>query len=181
MIVPKIEFANDISKLPDNEGGASWRYRIKFKNTGSRALVDVQVIARLSIKGLTHPKNWTNITLPVNWSGESKVEVPRLSKKNNRIIRLFISHSHVLRKSPTFPPEIRNKANNEQLLLEDIYLLGADTKLVIWVFGYDEFSGSRKLFRSPDYFLANIKEGHFNDLDVVPEHQQLFSSHPSQH
>jgi hypothetical protein len=45
--------------------------------------------------------------------------------------------------------------------------LGSSSKLVIWVFGYDEFSGSRKLFKSYDYQSIDIKQGRFGRLEVT--------------
>jgi hypothetical protein len=166
-IVPKISFAKDISKLPSDDDPSEWRYRIKFANVGRRALVDIQVLARFSIKGLTAPGNWVTFNIPLEWNGDTKAEMPRLTKKNNRVLRLFVSHTLDLKRSTLYPTNIRDKAIAVTLTLEDLFSLGTESSLIIWVFGYDEFSGSRKLFRSQDYQITDIKEGRFKQLEVV--------------
>jgi len=172
-IVPKIEFAKDISKLPTDDDSSGSRYRIKFANVGKRALVDIQVLARFSIKGLTRPGNWVTINIPLEWNGDTKAEMPRLTKKNNRVLRLFISHALDLKRSTLYSQEIHDKANAETLTLEDLFSLGTESSLIIWVFGYDEFSGSRKLFRSQDYKITDIKEGRFKQLEVISDEMPI--------
>jgi hypothetical protein len=166
-IVPKLEFSKDISKFPADDDSSGYSYRIKFLNTGNRSLVDLQVVARLSIKGLTIPRNWFTIKIPLEWNGDLKAEFPKLSPKTNRIVRLFISHAASLKVSSHIPEHIRDKARLGKLTLEDLMALGSSSKLVIWVFGYDEFSGSRKLFKSYDYQSIDIKQGRFGRLEVT--------------
>ena len=69
-----------------------------------------------------------------------------------------------------YPEEVRQKFQEKSLLLEDVLLLGHDTKLRVVVFGYDSFSGARRIFESRLYGLNDIKEGRFKGLQIVVEH-----------
>jgi hypothetical protein len=166
-IIPKIEFSKDISKLKTEDDGSGYMYRIKFINVGRRGLIDMQVVARLLIKGLSIPRNWVTIKIPLEWNGSYKTEIPKLSAKSNRIIRLFLSSSPDLQMNSYIPEVIRDKARLGKLTLEELLSLGSRAKLTIWVFGYDEFSGARKLFKSYEYQAEDIKDGRFGRLEVV--------------
>ena len=168
-IIPKIRFSEHISKLLSTDEKAGWKYRFKFVNCGRRALLDVQVVARLSIKGLHSPDSWTTITIPLELSHDKKYEIPRVPRNANRVLRLFVNQVVDLKQSALFPNDLREKAKNDVLCLEELLALGTESKLLIYVSGYDAFSGARKMFASKGYTVADIREGQFKGLQVLVE------------
>jgi len=66
-----------------------------------------------------------------------------------------------------YPEEVRRKFEEKSLLLEDVLSLGHDTKLRVVVFGFDSFSGARRIFESKLYAVDDIKEGHFKGLQIL--------------
>ena len=61
-----------------------------------------------------------------------------------------------------FPKIIRDKAKEKSILLEDLLGLGAAANVQIHTFGYDNFSGARKLFISKKYKIKDITMGAFD-------------------
>lgn len=176
-IVPRIEFCSSIGKLPaqKNEHDRSgFRYRVKLRNGGRRGIIDVDLVVTLRIEGLGKSKNIQVVPIPWNSAGEKRINVLRLIPakrgiKAARVFRLYINCVDQFRTSEIYSEAFRRKANEKTLMLEDILSLGARAWLQIAAFGYDEFSGARKLFMSKSYFLADVREGLFEvaGLDVV--------------
>jgi hypothetical protein len=165
-IIPKVEFSSGISSVPRRSDSLRRSYRIKFANTGKRAMVGVEAFARLRIKW-DSSGNWTGYYLPFNSDGDRKYDVPRLERGANRILHLWINQVRAFRTANRFPMEIRAKAKQKQLTLEDLLSLGVTATVQMFVSGYDEFSGARKVFASPVYALTDIRCGRFRGLSVV--------------
>ena len=68
-----------------------------------------------------------------------------------------------------FPQHIKQAATDGILTLENLLGLGTDAFLHLYVTGYDEFSGARKIYRSKPYRLADIRKGKFAELAVVED------------
>jgi len=168
-LVPRIKFSEFISKLPLTENPSKFKYRFKFENVGPRALIDAQIQARLSIKGLQFENSWTVFKLTFNSSGEKKAEIPLISSKHNRVLRFYINSVQGIKESKLLPEEIRLKASNGSILLEDLLILGSSASMTGYVFGYDTFSGARKLFISKKYRINDIRIGRFKEMDIVPK------------
>lgn len=68
ILVPKIEFSDQISKLKCNENNSGFKYRFKFENAGKRDIIDVQILIRLRIEGLRkeNPRNWEVVYTPTS-------------------------------------------------------------------------------------------------------------------
>ena len=169
VIVPKIQFSPFISKLPttvpdsDNSG---FRYRFKMRNGGRRGIIDVELNATLRIEGLTKRKNFELIGIPLTTDGERRARINRLPRvrpgvKAARVYRLYINSVEELSNRSIYPEHIRRKAEERALTLEDLLVLGDEAYLQIAAFGYDEFSGARKLFLSKYYMLSHVKTGEF--------------------
>lgn len=168
-VVPKIVFADSISKSKIDEAPeANTKYRFKFYNRGRRSLIDIKITARIRIKGLKDPKTWTATKLALDWSGDKSYEVPLMRPNSNLIYRFFINNVKEFKNSTIYPKQINEIAIKNELLIEDLLRLGDKAMLSIAVMGYDEFSGSRKVFISKPYHLKDIVEGKFNKMKVVP-------------
>jgi len=169
VVVPQISFSPQISKTcahktPCDQSG--YKYRVKLENSGRRAAIDVEIAARLRVKGMGAfaKTNWLIVNIPLSTHGNS-YRIPRIlpvkeSLARRHTLRLLINEAEEFR-SPTYPEAIRKKAEERTLLLEDLLTLGSAATLQIVVFAYDEFSGARKLFVSKEYTCSDIKEGPF--------------------
>lgn len=170
-IVPHIHFSKHIAKDKTDETQSGWRYRIKMENAGTRDVVDVELFARLRIRGLKpkFPINWEVLYPKLAYGRIPKLEASR--RTGRRIaVRIRVcdidEFSHNL-----LPAEIRDKVCCGTAILEDLMSLGSDSTLQVFAFGYDAFSGTRKVFESPLYRLTDIRRGvfHRKSLNVIPK------------
>lgn len=169
LIVPNLRFSQDISKtttakIKDDKSG--YKYRVKIENSGKRTIIDVELLARLRIKGISKYKtNWHIINIPLSSEGKG-YKIPRLLPIKKKLarrhtIRLLINNVNEFKTSLSYPKDFREKAKKEILCLEDLLELGSKASLQIVAFGYDEFSGTKKLFIG-EYNRDSIKEGRFD-------------------
>ena len=156
VIVPKISFSEKISKIPQEANAGHYVYRIKYRNSGSRNIVDVNVIIRLSIKGLFKNRKGTWKIIHLETESESKFKpILKPKKKGGNLIVLDINNTPFF--SETIVPEnIREKHKDKTLTLEDVFEISDRVKLEIVIMGYDEFSGARKVFTSKEYTTSDI-------------------------
>ncbi len=137
-------------------------------NTGRRGVIDVEVIAQLNVKGLHHnrPEIWEIAYLHLDGS-----RFPLLSPQKGRMIFLEAE------KTPRFALSAYGDGVRERLAegaceLIDLLSLGSDAWIRVFVFGYDELSGARKMFASRHYRRENVLDGTFDDaMNIVPERQ----------
>jgi hypothetical protein len=166
VIVPRIQFSNKISKRKSKDH-AGYDYRVKILNSGSRDIVGVECIARLIIdwegKG-----NWKAFYIPMNPAGERKTELPKIKKNGNRVLLLYVSLINSIRNRGVVPDYIKSAAEEGTLGLEELFSLGTLSKLKVYISGYDEFSGARKVFESKFYSYKDIVDGTFDKLEVIP-------------
>jgi hypothetical protein len=91
-IVPSLEFFPEIYKSKTDENQSGYKYRVRFRNNGSREIIDLELFAKLRIKGLSpsSPTTWRAIYIPIDDS-----RIPRLKSQkgtNKRIaVQLLIS------------------------------------------------------------------------------------------
>jgi len=178
-LVPSIDFSHSISKRPrvkTKRDAAPFGYWVKMENRGRRSVIDLELIVRLRINWPSDylPNTWTTFNVPLSESGGDTYRIPRIlpvskGKHVRHNIRLFVNDLNEFRDKPFYPRHIKLKAKKRALLLEDIMSLGPTPTLQVLAFGYDEFSGARKLFMSNLYTLDDIKEGLFcsDSLEVV--------------
>lgn len=165
LIVPRIKFSNDISKLETEHSSTGYHYRVKIENTGRRGIIDLEIFIIYRVKGLS-------IRVPGNWyivyMEPSSRRIPKLGKGMNRLISFYPENTEDFKKS-YYPVDIQKAANDKTLTLEQLMKIGEKSKIMIVVFGYDELSGSRKVFESKLYKKEDIKFGFFekNGMSVV--------------
>lgn len=180
--IPKIRFSEQLSKVrikKTREDRSGYRFRVKIENAGRRRIIDIELTARLSVKGLRTKSIWNTLYIPLSPNGDSSYRIPMLLPAIRRvsgrrkIIFLYPNSTDILRDWSIFPEEMREKARNKELLLEDLLKLGTEAKLEIHAYCYDSFSGTRKLFISEPYTVdvnGKIPEGQFDStsLAVIP-------------
>lgn len=164
-IVPCVEFSSAISATPRRSNPDKKTFRFKLQNTGRRAVIGSEVFARLRIKW-PDGNNWTGYYIPLGREGERKYELPRLERSRNRTLTLWINRTESFRSRGRFPDDFRAKAETRELTLADVLSQGTAANLQIFLSGYDEFSGARKIFMSKQYTLKDVLEGRFRGLSV---------------
>jgi len=173
-IAPVMRFSSAISKTPATDIKSGFRYRFKVENAGSRTIVDVEFFAQLRIRGLRsgYAKIWQVLFVPLEYHRIPRMRPARKFKVRD-MIRLHIEELDQL-KSPLYSEEIQRKHDEGVLLLEDLLELGQDATLQVIAFGYDDFSGSRKVFESKFYRRSDITLGTFdpNSVEVLVVEQE---------
>ncbi len=179
IFVPDIRFSSSINKRerePTRDDASKFGYRVKLENHGRRSVIDVEVTARLRINYPPDvlPNTWNLINIPLEKAGEYRYHITRLSRTRTgepltHTLRLLINEISDFRDISAYPASIRARAKKKTLLLEDILSLGPDASLQVTAFGYDEFSGARKLFVSKHYTAADIKDGTFEQQGLEIE------------
>lgn len=170
-IKPSVHFSPSINKrphVPTPQDKSSYGYWIKIENGGRRSVIDVEIMVRLRINWPSDYMSnvWDTIYVPLSERGEIVYRFPIIypvkSKNGHRpSLRLHINNIDRFREKPYYPKEMKYKASRRKLLLEDILNLGPNPTLEIVAFGFDEFSGARKVFLSTRYTVDDIKEGVF--------------------
>jgi hypothetical protein len=174
---PSLRFSPSINKnsrnpTPGNK--TKYIYRIRLENIGCRNIIDLEIMARLRLKGMeSYPKDLSQIVyIPLGSNGETVHKIPYIlpAKKNGSkpILILHVEIQEEFKNPNNYPKNIVNKAKIKTLLLEDVLRLGKNSYLQVIGFGYDEFSGSRKIFKSRKYTLKDVQYGGFaqNEKDV---------------
>lgn len=150
---------------------SKYKYRLKMLNSGRRKIIDMEVKAILRIKGIgTTSNNMVSYTIALDFDGDKSSKSPIFKSKRNKILQLYLNSSISLQKSEFLPKDICQKAIHSELTLEDVLSLGTKSWLTVYAFGYDGYSGSRKLFDSKEYTLNDIKYGLYmkgNNLNTV--------------
>ena len=157
-IVPRISFSAHIRKTETEDTKSRSEYRIKVKNVGKRTMIDIELIARYRVKGV-------NPSRSSNWKWENlKIDsdrIPMLQPKTNRIFRIYPEQTETFKYAP-YPENIRVKAHECTLTLEDLLGLDETSGIQMYIFGFDNFSGARKLFISQSYDINSIKSDLFD-------------------
>ncbi len=165
VMTPHIEFSSKIIRV--NINGAL-RYRIKFKNSGRRNIIDVSMDIRMYVKGFY--KEYLN---------DQKVIMLKLGISHWPILNaqqmkmtIIVSPNKDRLQSDIFPQDIPSqigdKIQENCLGLEDLLQLSAESKFQVVAFAYDSFSGTRKAFASKEYKMGDIVNGNFcsNSLEI---------------
>lgn len=193
VLSPKVAFPEGILKImhqPTAEDAAEWKYRIKIANVRRRNIVDVELIARLTILGRLPrlPNNSTIVYIPV---GGYHGRVPRLTNKQGSLFSLEVAELDRL-PGLEWPEDIMAKFRSRSLTVEDLLSLGTGANLQLFVSGYDAWSGTRRMFESKPYTSSDIKRGRFGknaSVRIIPRaesHAELaeaseFVNSPSSH
>jgi hypothetical protein len=156
-IVPDIKFTDEISKIEDDKRASGNQYRFMFKNTGSRAAIDIELAAILRLKGLieSRPDSWISFNVSLD---DTRIPEITPAKKGGRGILVSFQTEQFCELQ--LSKYITNC--DPAMSLEDIMSLGDEVELNVVAFCYDSFSGTRKVFHSGTYNKDQIVEGKFD-------------------
>lgn len=167
--VPKIEFSDKISILPNSLHEKAIKYRVKIQNVGNRKVIDAEFRIKLRIKALMNdmPYNWQVFNI------KTKDPTPFINVSNQKdkntfggmILYFEVNHDDQFLNT-LLPQEINDKAKSKTLTIEDVLKLPYEKELNVIVYGYDEFSGTRKMFVSKNYKEQDIQLGIFQNHNL---------------
>lgn len=177
VLTPKIRFSGSISKIPTIENPSGYKYRFKFENIGRRNMIDIEVVVRVRIKGLRKevPGNWEVIYIPISSLAYHKLAivrpVNRLGIRNVRPVFEIKAFDCDYFQKPVFDKTTQDLAADHKLTLDHVLGIGKMANLQILLFAYDEYSGARKFFESPEFSAQNITPGYFdlNGVNVIAD------------
>jgi uncharacterized protein (DUF58 family) len=167
LLAPRVDFSVYISKRSAENSPNKLQYRFKIRNAHRRNIIDLEIFATIKIKGLRAKHTWTSFSIPISGI-EGGYHIPRLHHYKKRgsglTYDLDIMDMHKTDTS-LFPAPIPMKFDDGSLEIED--LLSAKERehsyIQVAIFGYDELSGTRKLFIT-NYFYHDIRDGTFDEI-----------------
>lgn len=150
---PKIVFADKLLcvRLTANTG-SSERYLIAFENIKRRAVIDLEIKAYINVRldEMNIPSDGRNLYVNL-----SVTNIPRLGGKMSTGVTL-----HPEKTEEMISGSLSGYFNNaEDITLENIMSIPGFEGLYIVVYGYDDFSGARKLFKSKAYDSGDLTSG----------------------
>jgi len=130
--------------------------RVKTVNLGRRDAVDLLIRAQLrvphAVDNIGSPMSIIDVPTSTDW-------LPRLQHGSLRYVRLCfeqVPDAELRRVSAVSGAEIRTGCTLAEFLRDR-----PDAAIRIYLFAYDQFSGARKMFVSPDYDASTMVEGTF--------------------
>jgi hypothetical protein len=164
LLVPSIRFEDRIVLRPGRAPGAPPRHMIKVRNIGRRDLIDVTFSAIVKIQiDPASDRRWASCRVAFHKTGEIDHQIPLIPARRNRLLTLYPGHSDHIRHEACFSEETRLAVADQSLdletLLRDGEGRGLQVTLQVFMFGFDRFSGARKLFQSKQYEACDVEPG----------------------
>lgn len=171
VLVPRISFASGISKIVDDDPP---NYRIKFTNTGRRAIIDVEVDVRVFFgKGAIEYSDGrrlsrTSYSMRILTSSSTQNGIMRVRPGTSRVLRLDLRRSTWDDVNPRLLDAIgiAHIPPDQSVDLEQLLQSTKGAHLRVRLLAYDEVSGTRKFFQSGRQWAQDIHEGTFDGLMV---------------
>ena len=123
-IVPSLEFFPHVYRSKTRENPSGCKYRVRFKNTGRRRILDLELFAKLRIRGLSTAGSttWRAIYIPID---DARLPIVQSQRGTNKRIAVQLCVTEIDEVSrPAFPPEIQEKFQDRTVRLEDLMDLG---------------------------------------------------------
>ncbi len=155
---PRVKFSEEMAEyiLPSGES----LFQSVIENNGKRDIIDLEIHVRIGIKGFLGVNQWAYHSVKSNAS-----RVPVLSPGKMRRVRVFDTRDEI-----EFV-DVPSRSIRDKIIacrsLRDVLALGTESSVMIHVFGYDSFSGSRKHYQSERYTKHSIRKGTFSGMNVV--------------
>ena len=155
LFIPKVFFGHDICKI--DYGTDTNGYAFIFQNTGRRHILDFKVNASLYLPGI----------LPWDTNISRKFTIPtainRFILKGNPVSTRFrFEECAELFSCQHIPSTLKLDIQRKKDALEKIFAFCPRAYLIVYIMGYDEQTGIRKVFESKPYRREDIKCGTFD-------------------
>lgn len=164
LLRPNVRFSGYISETFLRQSGERIRHRIKMKNVGSRDIIDIKVLARVRIRGLRleRPNNISYLDLFEIW-------VPYMQRKGSRVLDICETSQLRFKDDPRLAFAYQEwQERDPTMSLTSLLDMRQEANLEVLVFGYDSFSGARRMFRQ-SYNRNSFRRGSFFEggLEIV--------------
>lgn len=156
IIAPRVEFLPSVFKAPAPETPSGWKYLVKFRNNGARDALDLELFAKVRIRGFATQRanSWRAIYVSIDDPRIPKVPSHRGTARRFVVVADPCAIPDSAKTG--LPPELQSQCEDGTLGLEDLLNLGSQATFQVFAFAYDAFSGARKLFESPAYTIDDI-------------------------
>ena len=136
-IVPKIYFSHSISKIPTQEDKSGYKYRFKIQNLGKRPIIDVELIARIRLKGAgDFPRNIRIVDIPLSKKAIShRIPIIMSGDDTGKILKLFVNEVDEFRDLARYPDYIKIKSDEKILL--SLFTPFPDKKILAYPVGME--------------------------------------------
>src|SRR5690606_28147105 len=121
--------------------------RIKLRNTGKRNAIDLKIIVRVSAWRIGKRDLWTHFNIRHNTEF-----TPILQPKGDKLINVCYFDGYPIEVTDRVTKFTRERINSITSFA-DLFKMGERVNIKVYVFGYDEFSGSRIVRRSKAYTI----------------------------
>jgi hypothetical protein len=162
---PHLTFEDKLRTFDSGTPDGEWQY-VSLRNRQPWSAIDVAVSARLRVRGLysASTDRWATFELPLD--DEHVPYLPgtlRSNRKNASRIKTIVTGA--TRQSfrvylPAIPERLRAfiapDIAPEQLTIHDLLNLGAAAEIYFVAFATDGFSGTRAVFKSPAFRIADL-------------------------
>ena len=172
----KILFSKNLVKSNFTVDGIQKRYGYRFRiaNIGYRDLIELNIVAKLSIK---NGESKHICFLDISNLGEQYFVTylagfkSRKKRKESFLLTVTLYPSETMQHELTkkiYPKEIRKRAKKGKIEFRDIFKkYGSNIGIKIYVYGNDAITGARKMFVSKEYNINDIEEGDFYKLKEI--------------
>jgi hypothetical protein len=149
-LCPNIEISSNIAKV--EYSGKIPMFKFRILNLSKRNVYNLSAFFRVHIKG--YP------TVEIKIFEENILPILKSKELCERSISVMNGKAIKEGRGKFGDKEIKEKFDNEQLNLDDIFELSDEVYAEVILFGYDEFSGTQKSF-SKEYKKSHIVSGDF--------------------
>lgn len=185
---PRICFSDSVCFHLTKNNNIGHLYRIKMQNRDIRRFLDIEVQVRFSVQNMEGNSNLQHIDLKTSITRIpflGKMRFKRILKSRperykgntdwlfpDRIVSIYVDQTEAFGQR-RFPESIRLKYFDGTLTLEDVLNINETARFRVYLYGYDGWSGARKVVTSKDYQISDIKPGQFRGIDIVPRKAKL--------
>lgn len=166
----KIIFSEKLVKSKNSltDHRKAYGYRVRFANIGLRDLMEITLVAKLVIK--SDIRDFVCFLDIANFGEQYFIPflpgilTNKMKKKSSlRTLTLYPSETmqHDLCKK-MYPKRIRKLAKKKKIQFEDLFNeFGKNVSIIIYIYGNDMSTGTRKMFESQHYTMKDVEDGAF--------------------
>ena len=163
----KIEFPIELMGDSDPCDESKYHYNIEVINKGKGELIDLHMQAKITIKGADKKNPGLSCFALLNLDyfchfpslpyrgAKDKFGSRRCSGRLIYAINMDGAYEEF--KKIFYTDSIIEKAKNHTLQLDDIFCAYPNAEIQFYLFGYDSFTGARKMYKSKYYRKTNIR------------------------
>lgn len=163
----KIEFSRELMGDTDPLDTSKYHYNIEVHNKGKGELIDLHMQAKIIVEGADRQNPGLRCFALLNldyfcnfpslsYQGSKDKLWPR--KHSGRLIyAINMAGAYEEFRKSYYVDNVIEKAKSCTLQLDDIFYAYPDAAIQFYLFGYDSFTGARKMYKSKYYRKADIR------------------------